>query len=99
MLLQSVKMESGPRGAIKYYPIVAIDDANVYEPWCDAYFASLSLFEIFTEKKIFPDLNASETKDLRRNGVNPAIDKDIREKYFDGIIWIEKQWNYEQNKR
>ena len=97
--LQSVKMESGPRGAIKYYPIVAIDDANVYEPWCDVYFASLSLFEIFTEKKIFPDLNASETKDLRRNGVNPAIDKDIREKYFDGIIWIEKQWNYEQNKR
>ena len=97
--LQSVKMESGPRGAIKYYPIVAIDDAKVYEPWCDAYFASLSLFEIFAGKRIFPDLNTSEVKDLRRKGVNPAIDEDIREKYCDGIFWIEKQWNYEQEKR
>ena len=97
--LQSVKMDSGPRGAIKYYPIAAIDDAKVYDPWCDAYFASLSLFEIFTGKRIFPDLNTSEVKDLRRKGVNPCIDKDVREKYLDGIYWIEKHWSYEHEKR
>ena len=97
--LQSVKMDSGPRGAIKYYPIVAIDDAKVYDPWCDTYFASLSLFEIFTGKRIFPDLNTSEVIHLRRKGVNPCIDKDVREKYLDGIFWIEKQWSYEHEKR
>ena len=92
-------MDFGPRGAMKYYPIVAIDNAKLYEPWCDAYFASLSLFEILTEKKIFPDLNPSEVKDLRLAGVCPHVDNDVREKYLDGILWMEKQWNEEKEKR
>ena len=98
-VLRSVKMDFGPRGAMKYYPILAMDNAKLYEPWCDAYFASLSLFEIFTEKKIFPDLNPSKVKDLRLAGVCPHVDNDVREKYLDGILWIEKQWNEEKEKR
>ena len=46
-VLTSIGMKAGPRGALKYYPIKAIDDSKYYEPWCDEYFASLSLMEIW----------------------------------------------------
>ena len=52
-------MRRGPRGALKYYPIRAVDQPDFYRPWCDAFSASLSLLEIVTEEKIFPGMGTA----------------------------------------
>ena len=67
-VLKNVEMKSGPRGALKYYPIKSIDNTKYYEPWCDEYFASLSLLEILNEDKIFRELDIAQAIDMRRNG-------------------------------
>ena len=98
-VLRNGKMDPGPRGAMKYYPTVAFDNPNIYEPWCDSYFASLSLFEILTETKLFPDLNPSQVIDLRRKGIYPTVDNDVEEKFRDEFLWIRKEWKEEEGKR
>ena len=86
-------MKPGPRGALKYYPVQAIDDSEYYRPWCDEYFASLSLLEILMEKKIYPDLNVPQIKELRRNGIRPDISSELLEKYPKATTWIQNVWN------
>ena len=86
-------MKAGPRGALKYYPIKAIDDSKCYEPWCDEYFASLSLLEILKEGKIYPDLGVAQVIGLRKNGSKPEICSKLVETYPDAISWIQLIWN------
>ena len=86
--IENYEMKPGPRGALKYYPVQAIDDSNFYQPWCDEYFASLSFLEILTESRIFPDLDVSEIIGLRKTGIEPEIPKDIMEKFPEASAWI-----------
>ena len=44
----------------RYYPIKAVDQRDFCHPWCDAYFASLSLVEIINEEKIFPEMGTAQ---------------------------------------
>lgn len=87
------KMKPGPRGALKYYPVQAIDDPNYFKPWCDEYFASLSLLEISKEGKIYPDLGVAQVIGLRKNGSKPEICSKLVETYPDAISWIQLIWN------
>ena len=86
-------MKPGPRGALKYYPLQAIDNSDYYTSWCDEYFVSLSLLEILMEKKIYPDLNVSEIKELRKNGIRPDICPDLLAKYPEAVAWIHNVWS------
>ena len=89
----------GPRGALKYYPIRAVDQPDYYQPWCDAYFASLSLVEIVTEEKIFPDMGTAEVIEARREGIEPVISEKLRLSFERPISWIKEMWEVELSER
>ena len=94
------EMEPGPRGSLKYYPILGIDHPTIYEPWFDAFTASLSLYEILTENRLHPGCDTTSVIELRRIGVTPCIDMSLQKKYFSyGIRWIEEIWKHEKKKR
>ena len=93
-------MEPGPRGSLKYYPILGIVYPTFYESWFDVYTASLSLFEILSENRIHAGCDTTEVIELRRIGVTPCIDPILQMKYFSyGIRWIEEIWEQEKKKR
>ena len=92
-------MRRGPRGALKYYPIRAVDQPDFYRPWCDAFSASLSLLEIVTEEKIFPDMGTAEVIQARRDGAEPAIPEKFEFSFGRPISWIKEIWELERIQR
>ena len=92
-------MRRGPRGALKYYPIRALDQPDFYRPWCDAYFASLSLLEIVAEEKMFPGMGTAEVIEARRQGAEPEIPEKLELSFGKPISWIKEIWELEQSER
>ena len=92
-------MKRGPRGALKYYPIKAVDSPDYYEPWCDSYFAALSLLEVLMEEKVFPDSSTSSAIQMRRSGIRPDIPDDIRQQFFEPVSWFEEMFDFEESER
>ena len=96
-VLTSIGMKAGPRGALKYYPIKAIDDSKYYEPWCDEYFATLSLLEILLESDIFSEKSTSQVIEERRNGILPNSELELLKTYPEAKSWISKIWAKDQS--
>ena len=92
-------MDRGPRGALKYYPIRAIDDPDFYQAWCDAYFASLSLLEVVSGEKIYSKMGTAEAIQARRDCVDPEIPETLSETFARSIQWIEEIWKLEKSER
>ena len=78
----------------RYYPIKAVDQRDFCHPWCDAYFASLSLVEIINEEKIFPEMGTAEVIQARWEGREPVISEKRGGSFERPISWIKDgSWN------
>lgn len=91
------KMKSGPRGALKYYPELAVDFSDSYDFWCDEYFASLSMAEVITEESIYgEDCDTSKAIEKRKNGEMPALTPGLKSDFSDVWSKLEAIWGHER---
>ena len=59
----------------------------------------MSLLEILMEEKIYKGCDTSEVIEMRKNGIFPDIDQNIKNDYKDALDWIYSMWEKEREER